>query len=455
MMRVVNYSPEVERRCLQDLMDIAVHTDERIQKAMLLLTTDCFYDPCLAQLFLIIKKCFNTEQPFGFIDVLSLIPRQDKDLHDSLTWAMDDYRNLPFSNYLEKDVAKLVTMSTIRKQVALMGTTLSDIEKCPDPFAAQTLITEKLTETIQIGYRESKDGISNFELAEAYYSGEVGTELIIPTTITKLNEALNGGIMAKSLITVAADAGVGKTGFSIYLLDSIARSQPGYQSLFFSLEMEAKHIWTRHVGIRGGMRFENLTDEERLLAIASSIEVPIKIYDCSICRSAADIDFIITQARIKAREKPMSVIVVDYLGLVQNKGHFERNDLKQADITTKLANLAIELNCVVIALSQINRGASNRGIDDRCPYPSDAADSSGSHRSSTLWIGIDRPELYKDDPNFANQFIVKCRKNRFGSNFELTLAFNDGTFKEVDETYFRKYAAPRNKNPEQMLFRKH
>jgi len=137
-------------------------------------------------------------------------------------------------------------------------------------------------------------------------------------------------------------------------------------------------------------------------------------------------------------EKPISVIVVDYLGLVENHGVFERNDLRQADITSKLARLAIELDCVVIALSQINRGASSRASDDRCPYPHDAADSSGSHRSSTLWIGVDRPELYQSDPCYRNQFVVKCRKNRFGGIFEMVYAFNNGTFAQVHDGFFKK-----------------
>jgi replicative DNA helicase len=145
---------------------------------------------------------------------------------------------------------------------------------------------------------------------------------------------------------------------------------------------------------------------------------------------------------------------VDYLGLVQNKGNFERNDLKQSDITSKLAQLAIELNCIVIALSQINRGASNRGAEDRCPWPHDAADSSGGHRSSSLWLGVDRPELYQDDPCYRNQFVVKCRKNRFGNTFDLIFAFNEGTFAEVQSGWFRQ-PMKQPRNAEQALFSAH
>ena len=134
------------------------------------------------------------------------------------------------------------------------------------------------------------------------------------------------------------------------------------------------------------------------------------------------------------------------------RSSFERNDLKQSYITGKLAQLAIELNCTVIALSQINRSAANRGVEDRCPWPHDAADSSGGHRSASLWFGVDRPELYQDDPCYRNQFVVKCRKNRFGDTFETIFAFNGGSFAEVQQGYFRAPYAPAAKSSEKAMF---
>jgi replicative DNA helicase len=291
-------------------------------------------------------------------------------------------------------------------------------------------------------------------LSELFYDGQLAVDLVHPTTCEQLNQVNGGGIMAKSFITIAAGAGVGKTGFALYLLDAIARAQSDSQCLFFSLEMEAKQIWMRHVGICAKKPFDQLTADERLAAVAKGMQIAIQIYDSSMCKSAADIDFILTTARLKAMDKKISVIVVDYLGLVEAKGNFESNAIKQTDITSKLARLAIELDCIVIALSQINRSPSARASDDRCPYPSDASGSSGSYFSSTLWLGVDRPELYQDDPSYRNQFVVKCRKNRFGGIWELILAFNDGTFAEVPTGWF-KLPSKQYKNSEEAVFSAH
>ena len=71
-----------------------------------------------------------------------------------------------------------------------------------------------------------------------------------------------------------------------------------------------------------------------------------------------------------------------------------------------------------------------------CPEPrpitSDAADSSGSERSSSYWLGIYRPEV-DDENDRKNDFVVKCRKNRFGKTWSATFAFNEATFGEVDQ----------------------
>jgi replicative DNA helicase len=123
---------------------------------------------------------------------------------------------------------------------------------------------------------------------------------------------------------------------------------------------------------------------------------------------------------------------VDYLGLVQNTNNkLESHVLRQANITEQLAALAIELDCIVIALSQVNREYANR--QDKCPVTSDAADSSGSERSSTVWLGVHRPYADDEVSGTENHFVVKCRKNRFGPLWKAVFDFQDGVFRETDQ----------------------
>jgi replicative DNA helicase len=217
-------------------------------------------------------------------------------------------------------------------------------------------------------------------------------------------------------------------------MEMISRHQPTKQTLFFSLEMARNEIWERHLSILAGKDFSDMTHHEQLAAIASGMTKEHKVFD----EPRIDIDYIETVCHIESMRKPISVIVVDYIGLVTSKQKHEREDLRIADITQRLTALAMKLKCIVIGLTQTNRDASKRPKEDRCPYPSDVADSVGSVRSSSLWIGIDRPELYDDDFTKKNIFVAKCRKNRRGDNFEAYFDFNGGKFVERDKPFWER-----------------
>ena len=454
-MRTPKYSLETEHEVLETLMHFASHTHMRVQKAMLKLTQECFYNGDNKEVFGLIKANFNKQLPFHFVDILALIPKGNHELFDRMSWLIDNYGKCHagesnFDHYVDR----LVTLMRLRKQLQLAESMVNQVHECNSPEESQDMLIESLHEISSISFRESKHGIGYAELSEEFYDGKMEDDTIYPTTLKQLNEALGGGVTAKSYITIGGSSGFGKTGFAIFLADAIARAQPGTETLFFSLEMESKQIWKRHIGICAGKPFEQLTKDERLNAVAKLMQLPTQVYDVAMCKSAHEIEFIQTTARLRAMDKKISVIVVDYLGLVDCKGKFESNALKQIEINSRLARLAIELDCIVIALSQINRAPSARTTDDRCPYPTDASGSSGSQFSSTLWLGIDRPELYQDDPCYKNQFVVKCRKNRFGGVFDLILAFNDGTFAEVPQGWFRK-PQPMAKSAEKAVFSAH
>jgi len=194
--------------------------------------------------------------------------------------------------------------------------------------------------------------------------------------------------------------------------------------------MSKKDILEKYWASVIGKHPEFFTKHEKSLAIARSLEVPISISD----RKLATIDYVETASRIFSLTKPISVIVVDYINIVQNTKPFESHALRQADIAMRLSALAIELNCIVIVLCQVNRDYASRM--DKCPITSDAADSSGSERSSGYWLGIHRPCVDDDDDKqLDNQFIVKCRKNRWGKPWKVLFDFNSATFGETQQIF--------------------
>ena len=428
--------PETEKAVLGCLISIGSLKDKHslyVQKTMLLIDESCFSSPEAVIVFRALKKKFDANEYFGEVQMIEAIGQTDERAFNYLTPMIGAYFSI---NLLEKAVYDLVDMSVVRKQIHCVQRSLRESEQEPGATDSKNIFVAMANEIATLGNKSSQsDGESFEEIADKYLSGQYQKQRKIMTNNRLLVKKV-GGFDLKSLIVIAAGPGVGKTSFATWLMYQIASSMLDRQTLFFSLEMEKIRVWEKLISVIAEKPFAELTKEELDRAISKSLELPGVIYD----DSRSEIDFIETTSRLRAAEKPISVIVVDYLTVVENKGKFDANYLKQKDICVRLAALAKELDCIVIALSQVNRNAAGRPREDRCPIPSDASDSSGGHVAATLWLGLDRPEMHDSSIELKDKFVVKCRKSRFASGFfEMELIFKNGVFLEPAEHYF---AAP-------------
>ena len=138
---------------------------------------------------------------------------------------------------------------------------------------------------------------------------------------------------------------MGKTCFGVHLLP-IASHPPiplRHVLFFFSLEMSASDIYEKQLSSISGKQIAKESKENQFeCRFPSSLKVPFTIHS----KPLASIDYIEASSRLTHVKTPFSVIVVDYLGIVQNKSKFESHALKQADISLRLSALAMELTCI-------------------------------------------------------------------------------------------------------------
>ena len=444
----VKYSPNAELRIIKSLLMLGDFKSIHARKAMLQLDEDCFYNRYLRDFFSLIKHQYDNSKPFDEYTLLDLI----RTLSEAHHQAMDKivFKEPASLANLEAYIDEVVIAKQLRQQIKAASLMLDNCKNTNNNHESAQALQDGLKEITAISLNKSKDGRTLEEIGERYFAGEYEQEKI-PTNISFIDDANKGGIQNNCLITICGDTGVGKTYFALYLMQKIGNCSPDKHSLYFNLEMSEQYNWMRSVGIKYGKPFDSMTDDEKRIAHGEIIKHKVTIYE----EKYSDIDEIITLARVKALEKPLSVIVVDYITLVTCKSDYHRNDLEQVSIAKRLASLAIELKCIVIATSQTNRNPQNRSKDDRCPYMSDAADSSGNYKSAEIWIGIDRPELYNDNPVFTNKFIAKVRKNRNGLLFNAVWDFNVGTFAEINQRKFfhdMEMQAGSNEKPKPNIF---
>jgi replicative DNA helicase len=418
-------SPEIELRTLSALIHLGNPNELRVQQAMLKLNRDCFLSIENRIIFELIEKLFAKKESFDFVDFITLVPTEHYELVTSM--VQEEYLS---TNLLEHDVEKLLTYRAFRKQLRTFVNAANYSLEALTPEDSLEVISEHLQELSKSHSTTRKSYLRAYEtIADEFLSEDYEDNTEIQVDIPGLPPVPN-----RSLITIAGRSGHGKTFFGLHLMDKLIDAIPNRQTIYFNLEMDERVMMERHatlLGIKGNSRKDRIAN-----GIATLLPKNVSL----VSEPMMTIEEIETESRLASLRQPIAVIVVDYLGLIRSKSRSERKDLEQGDIAKRLAALSLELNCIVIALIQVNREFKNRPIGQRCPVTSDASESMGSVHSSSWWIGIDQPQADSDDLEWRDQFLVACRKNRGDAGlFNLILQFKYGMFSKWERPFCAGY----------------
>ena len=117
----------------------------------------------------------------------------------------------------------------------------------------------------------------------------------------------------------------------------------------------------------------------------------------------------------------MSLIVIDYLQLMQVPGSKENRATEISEITRNLKALARELQIPIIALAQLNRSVEQR--TDKKPIMSDLRESGSIEQDADLIGFIYRDEVYHKDTDKKGQALIDIAKQRNGPIGDFILTF--------------------------------
>ncbi|BAO80839.1 replicative DNA helicase [Serpentinimonas raichei] len=243
----------------------------------------------------------------------------------------------------------------------------------------------------------------------------------VPTGFIDLDR-MTSGLQAGDLVVLAARPSMGKTALAINIAEHVALHE-GLPVAVFSMEMGAAQLAVRIVGSigrihQGRLRTGKLTDEEwpRLTeAIEKLRQVSLHI-DESAGLTPSELR---ANARRLARQcGKLGLIVVDYLQLMSGSSSSDENRATElGEISRGLKMLAKELQCPVIALSQLNRSVETR--TDKRPMMSDLRESGAIEQDADIIMFIYRDEYYTKDackePGVAEIIIGKQRNGPTGT----------------------------------------
>ena len=236
-------------------------------------------------------------------------------------------------------------------------------------------------------------------------------------------DRMTAGLQKGDLIVLAARPSMGKTAFALNIAEHVA-VQEGLPVAVFSMEMGASQLALRVVGSLGRidqqhLRTGRLRDDEweRLPEAASKLSDAQLFIDETPGLNPAELR---ARARRLARQYggPLGLIVIDYLQLMS--GSSASSDENRAtvlgEISRGMKGLAKELQCPVIALSQLNRSVETR--PDKRPMMSDLRESGAIEQDADVIMFIYRDDYYNKDskePGVAEIILAKQRNGPVGT----------------------------------------
>ena len=323
--------------------------------------------------------------------------------------------------------AEMIRQKSISRKLMKINSEISQLIINPQGKDAESLLDEAETKIFSLNDEASRTSSSIQKL-----------DTLIPNTIDKLNKiaaagsSLLGtstgykdidkkllGLQNGDLIIIAARPSMGKTALALNMVENIVTNKEIEGGvLVFSLEMPAESLTTRllasHAKIdQQKVRSSNMNknDLNKFMESSSKLkDLPLYIDDSSMLTPME----LRARARRIARQEPngLSLIVVDYLQLMQLPVSTENRVNQISEISRSLKMLAKELKVPVVALSQLNRQVEQR--PNRRPIMADLRDSGAIEQDADVILFIYREEAYDEDTEVGNKAEIIIGKQRNG-----------------------------------------
>ncbi len=416
--RVLPNSAEAE----QAVIGAMIMSRDAILSASELVTGDDFYQQRFGILFNVILELYNEGKPADIVTIQERLKTKDvpQDM-TSLTFISGIARSVPTAanvrHYAHIVHDKAVLRQLIRNAESIENLCYQDKEEIDAILDKSEKSIFDLSQNRRTSdFENIRDvvltALDNIEAA----SKNAGSVTGIATGFYEL-DYMTAGLQNSDLILLAARPSMGKTALALNIAEHAAMKSK-VPTAIFSLEMSKVQLVNRLLSMNSRVEAQSirtgnltvndwsaLTDSARLLS-----ESPLYIDDTP--------SISISELRAKCRklklEHDLKLIIIDYLQLMSGNG--KGNESRQqeiSDISRALKAVAREINCPVVALSQLSRAVEQR--PDKRPMLSDLRESGAIEQDADIVMFIYRDEYYNHDSEKKGTAEVIIAKQRNGS----------------------------------------
>ncbi len=436
-LRVPPHSVQGEQSVLGGLMLNSEAWNEISDK----IASEDFYRREHQLIFQAMRALSEADQPLDVVTIAEELERRAE---------LNDVGGMPYLGMLASETptasnvpayARIVREQSVMRQLIRVGNKIADSGYRPDGRPVDDLLDQAETEVFKIAEQKDK-GRQGFQNIQA----------LLTKTVDKIDELFNSddaltgvstgfndfddrtsGLQKADLVIVAGRPSMGKTTFAMNMCENVAIGA-GVPVAIFSMEMPAEALTMRMISSLGrinqqAVRSGKLEDDDwPRVTSAVNILSQAKIFiDDSAALTPNEI-----RARCRRLQKEhgqLGMVMVDYLQLMRAPEAGDNRVNEISAISRGLKALAKELNCPVVALSQLNRSLEQR--PNKRPVMSDLRESGAIEQDADLIVFIYRDEVYNEDSPDKGKAEIIIAKQRNGPIGTVNLTFQ-GQFTRFD-----------------------
>ena len=407
-----------------------------------------FYTRTHKLIFEAMEKLIESGQPIDLITISETLEKTNElDSIGGFAYLGEIAKNTPSAANINA-YAEIVRERAVVREMIHVANEIADAGYNPEGRDSHDLLDLAETKVFKIAEQRTKssDGPQNIhnilektidKIEELYQSPQDGVTGV-STGYSDLDK-MTAGMQPSDLIIVAARPSMGKTTFAMNLAEHAAMTQDK-PTLIFSLEMPSEQIMMRMLASLGRINQTKVRtgqlDDDDWARLSSTMGLLIEKGKMFVDDSSG-----LTPTELRSRARRIardhggiSMIMVDYLQLMRVPSLQDNRTLEIAEISRSLKALAKELECPVIALSQLNRTLEQRA--DKRPINSDLRESGSIEQDADLIMFIYRDEVYNEDSTDKGVAEIIIGKQRNGPIGKVRLTFQ-GQFSRFDN-----YAGP-------------
>ncbi|MFZ4472246.1 MAG: replicative DNA helicase [Limnohabitans sp.] len=401
-----------------------------------LLSEGVFYRYEHRQVYLAIQALVNASRPADVITVYEHLQSIGKaEEVGGLGYLNSLAQYVPSASNIRRYAEIVRERSILRKLVTAsdeIATNAFNTQGKPVP----QILDEAEQKIFQIGEEGSrlKQGFQSMDQLAVILLDRVNQMADSPNDITGVPsgfvdfDKMTSGMQAGDLIVLAARPSMGKTALAINIAEHVALNE-GLPVAVFSMEMGASQLAIRIVGSIGRIDQQRLRtgklNQEEWPRLTEAME---KLRNVSLhideTPSLTPMELRANARRLARTCGKLGLIVVDYLQLMSGNTSSSNGDNRATEIgeiSRGLKMLAKELQCPVIALSQLNRSVETR--TDKRPMMSDLRESGAIEQDADVIMFIYRDDYYNKDSKEPGVAEIIIGKHRNGPTGTVKLAF--------------------------------